>query len=30
MRATPDDILGMAYFARVVEARSFTDAARAK
>jgi DNA-binding transcriptional LysR family regulator/transcription elongation GreA/GreB family factor len=29
MRATPDDILGMAYFARVVEARSFSDAARA-
>lgn len=28
MRATPDDILGMAYFARVVEARSFSDAAR--
>jgi DNA-binding transcriptional LysR family regulator len=29
MRATPDDVLGMAYFARVVEARSFSDAARA-
>lgn len=29
MRATPDDILGMAFFARVVEARSFSDAARA-
>jgi DNA-binding transcriptional LysR family regulator/transcription elongation GreA/GreB family factor len=29
MRATPDDILGMAVFARVVEARSFSDAARA-
>jgi DNA-binding transcriptional LysR family regulator/transcription elongation GreA/GreB family factor len=29
MRASPDDILGMAYFARVVEARSFSDAARA-
>lgn len=29
MRATPDDILGMTYFARVVEARSFSDAARA-
>jgi DNA-binding transcriptional LysR family regulator/transcription elongation GreA/GreB family factor len=28
MRATPDDILGMAFFARVVEARSFSDAAR--
>jgi DNA-binding transcriptional LysR family regulator/transcription elongation GreA/GreB family factor len=28
MRASPDDILGMAFFARVVEARSFTDAAR--
>lgn len=28
MRASPDDILGMAYFARVVEARSFSDAAR--
>jgi DNA-binding transcriptional LysR family regulator/transcription elongation GreA/GreB family factor len=28
MRAGPDDILGMAYFARVVEARSFSDAAR--
>ena len=28
MRATPDDILGMTYFARVVEARSFSDAAR--
>jgi DNA-binding transcriptional LysR family regulator len=29
MRASPDDVLGMAYFARVVEARSFSDAARA-
>lgn len=29
MRASPDDILGMAFFARVVEARSFSDAARA-
>src|SRR5687768_11572765 len=29
MRASPDDILGMMYFARVVEARSFSDAARA-
>ena len=29
MRATPDDVLGMAFFARVVEARSFSDAARA-
>lgn len=29
MRASPDDILGMTYFARVVEARSFSDAARA-
>ena len=29
MRATPDDILAMAFFARVVEARSFSDAARA-
>lgn len=29
MRATPDDIVGMAFFARVVEARSFSDAARA-
>jgi DNA-binding transcriptional LysR family regulator/transcription elongation GreA/GreB family factor len=28
MRASPDDILGMAFFARVVEARSFSDAAR--
>lgn len=28
MRASPDDVLGMAYFARVVEARSFSDAAR--
>src|SRR5687768_5208517 len=28
MKARPDDILGMAYFARVVEARSFSDAAR--
>jgi DNA-binding transcriptional LysR family regulator/transcription elongation GreA/GreB family factor len=28
MRATPDDILGMAFFARVVEARSFSTAAR--
>jgi DNA-binding transcriptional LysR family regulator/transcription elongation GreA/GreB family factor len=28
VRATPDDILGMAFFARVVEARSFSDAAR--
>jgi DNA-binding transcriptional LysR family regulator len=28
MRASPDDILGMALFARVVEARSFSDAAR--
>ncbi|MEA2752291.1 MAG: hypothetical protein QOI41_6434 [Myxococcales bacterium] len=28
MRANPDDILGMAFFARVVEARSFSDAAR--
>ncbi|MBX3193072.1 MAG: LysR family transcriptional regulator [Labilithrix sp.] len=29
MRATPDDILCMAFFARVVEARSFSEAARA-
>jgi DNA-binding transcriptional LysR family regulator/transcription elongation GreA/GreB family factor len=29
MRATPDDLVGMAFFARVVEARSFSDAARA-
>jgi DNA-binding transcriptional LysR family regulator/transcription elongation GreA/GreB family factor len=29
MRASPDDILGMAFFARVVEARSFSAAARA-
>ena len=29
MRASPDDILGMAFFARVVEARSFSVAARA-
>ncbi len=29
MRASPDDIVGMAFFARVVEARSFSDAARA-
>jgi len=28
MRATPDDIVGMTFFARVVEARSFSDAAR--
>ena len=28
MRASPEDILGMAFFARVVEARSFSDAAR--
>jgi DNA-binding transcriptional LysR family regulator len=28
MRASPDDILGMTFFARVVEARSFSDAAR--
>lgn len=28
MRASPDDVLGMVYFARVVEARSFSDAAR--
>lgn len=28
MRASPDDVLGMAFFARVVEARSFSDAAR--
>lgn len=28
MRASPDDILGMAFFARVVEAQSFSDAAR--
>jgi DNA-binding transcriptional LysR family regulator/transcription elongation GreA/GreB family factor len=28
MRASPDDIAGMAFFARVVEARSFSDAAR--
>ena len=28
MRANPDDILGMAFFARVVETRSFSDAAR--
>ncbi|HEU4409084.1 MAG TPA: LysR substrate-binding domain-containing protein [Polyangiaceae bacterium] len=28
MRASPDDIVGMAFFARVVEARSFSDAAR--
>ena len=28
MRASPDDILGMAFFARVVEARSFSVAAR--
>lgn len=28
MRATPDDILGMAFFAHVVEARSFSKAAR--
>lgn len=28
MRATPDDILGMAFFARVVETGSFSDAAR--
>jgi DNA-binding transcriptional LysR family regulator len=28
MRASPDDILGMAFFARVVEARSFREAAR--
>ncbi|MBX3227918.1 MAG: LysR family transcriptional regulator [Labilithrix sp.] len=28
MRATPDDIVGMAFFARVVEAKSFRDAAR--
>jgi DNA-binding transcriptional LysR family regulator/transcription elongation GreA/GreB family factor len=29
MRASPDDIVGMAFFARVVEAQSFSDAARA-
>jgi len=28
MRATPDDLVGMVLFARVVEARSFSDAAR--
>lgn len=28
MRATPDDIVGMAFFARVVEAKSFSGAAR--
>ena len=28
MRASPDDILGMAFFARVVQAQSFSDAAR--
>ncbi len=28
MRASPDDILGMAFFARVVESGSFSDAAR--
>jgi DNA-binding transcriptional LysR family regulator/transcription elongation GreA/GreB family factor len=28
MRASPDDILGMAFFARVVQAKSFSDAAR--
>lgn len=28
MRATPDDIIGMAFFARVVEAKSFRGAAR--
>src|SRR5687767_7605693 len=28
MRASPDDILGMTFFARVVEARSFSVAAR--
>jgi len=28
MRASPDDILGMAFFARVVETGSFSDAAR--
>jgi DNA-binding transcriptional LysR family regulator len=28
MRASPDDILGMAFFARVVDARSFSVAAR--
>src|SRR5687767_15798579 len=28
MRASPDDIISMAYFAKVVEAQSFSDAAR--
>lgn len=28
MRASPNDVLAMAFFARVVEARSFSDAAR--
>lgn len=28
MRASPEDILGMTFFARVVEAKSFSDAAR--